>query len=80
MGTSAINWSSKLQNWVTLSTTEAVYVAAVEAGKEIAWMRNLLSELGYKFSSPSTLHMDNNFAIAVAKNPEKFTRIKHIDL
>ena len=24
--------------------------------------------------------MDNNSAIAVAKNPEKFTQIKHIDL
>ena len=80
MGTGAVNWSSKLQSWVTLLTTEAEYVAAMEAGKEVVWMRNLLSELGYKFNSPSVLHMDNNSAIAVAKNPEKFSRVEHIDL
>lgn len=37
---------------VTLSTAEAEYICAVEAGKEIAWMRNILSELGYPFSLP----------------------------
>ena len=80
MGTGAVRWSSKLQNWVTVSTTEAEYVAAVEAAKEAIWLRNLLTELGYKFSTPSTLFVDNNSAIAVAKNPEKFSRVKHIDL
>ena len=80
MGSGAVNWSSKLQNWVTLSTTEAEYVAAVEAAKEAIWTRNLLTELGYKFNSPSTIFVDNNSAIAVAKNPEKFSRVKHIDL
>jgi len=32
-----------LQTIVALSTTEAEYIAVVEAGKEIAWMRNILS-------------------------------------
>ena len=44
-------------------------------------MRNLLFEFGYNLShSPSTLYMDNNSAIAVAKNPEHFGRLKHIQL
>jgi hypothetical protein len=38
---------------------------------------NLLSELGYEFDSLSVLRMDNNSAIAVAKNPEKFSHVKH---
>ena len=45
MGTGAVSWSSKLQNVVALSTTEAEYMAAVQAGKEIKWMRNLMHEL-----------------------------------
>lgn len=80
IGSGAVNWSSKLQPVVSLSTTEAEYIAAVEAGKEVAWMRNLLTELGYSFTSPSTPHMDNNSAIQVCKNPEHFTRLKHMNL
>ena len=35
IGTGAVSWSSKLQSIVALSTTEAEYIAAVSAGKEI---------------------------------------------
>jgi hypothetical protein len=71
MGTGAVDWSSKLQSVVVQSTTEAEYIAANSAGRDIAWMRNLLTEFGYDLSkSPSTLYMDNNSAIAAAKNPE----------
>jgi hypothetical protein len=70
MGSGAISWSSKLQSIVTLSTTEAEYVAACSAGQEIVWMRQLLSEMGYKLDKPSQLLIDNQSAISVAKNPE----------
>ena len=75
-----ISWSSKQQSIVALSTTEAEYVAAVSAATEVIWLRNFFGELGYTFSSPSTLHMDNQSAIAVAKNPEHHGRMKHLDL
>jgi hypothetical protein len=80
VGTGAVSWSSKLQSMVTLSTTEAEYIAAVEAGKEIVWMRSILQEFGYKFDSGSTLYMDNQSAINVSKNPEHHGRMKHLDL
>jgi hypothetical protein len=80
MGGGAISWSSRLQSIVALSTTEAEYVAATAAGQEIIWLRNLLTELGYKFDSPSTLHIDSQSALAVAKNPEHHGRMKHLDL
>ena len=68
------------QKIVTLSTTEAEYVAAVSAGQQIMWLRNLLTEFGYEFKTPSTLHIDNQSAISVAKNPEHHGRMKHLDL
>lgn len=76
----AVGWSSKRQAFVTLSSTEAEYVAAVEGGKEIMWMRNILTEFGYPPSYPSTLFIDNKSGISVAKNPEHHGRMKHLDL
>lgn len=79
-GTGAISWSSKLQSVVALSTSEAEFIAAVEAGKEIIWMRKILGEFGYTISGPSILRCDNQSSIQVAKNPEHHGRMKHLDL
>ena len=38
IGGKAIIWISKLQKVVALSTTEAEYVAATEASKEMIWL------------------------------------------
>lgn len=67
---------------IALSTPEAEYLAAVEAGKEIVWMRSLLGEFEYPVDGacPLTLNMDNTGAIAVSKNPEHHWRMKHLDL
>ena len=76
----AVGWASKLQPVVAQSTTEAEFVAAVEAGKEICWMRNLLGELGYTCTTSSPLYIDNESAVTVSKNPEHHGRMKHLDL
>ena len=80
MGTGAVSWSSRLQPIVTLSTTEAEYVSATSAGQEILWLRNLFAELGYAVEGASSLHMDNQSALAVTRNPEHHGRMKHLDL
>ena len=80
MGTGAVSWSCKLQNVVALSTTEAEYMAAVQAGKEVKWMCNLMHELGISLPGPSTLFLDNQSAISVAKNPEHHGRMKQLDV
>jgi hypothetical protein len=80
MGSGAVSWSSKLQGLVALSTTEAEHISAVEAGKEILWMRQFMGELGYSICGPSILRMDNQSAIAVSKNPEHHSRMKHLSL
>ena len=45
MGSDVISWFSRAQSCVTLSTTEAEYVAACSASCEAVWLRKLLSEL-----------------------------------
>jgi hypothetical protein len=42
-----IIWKSSKQKCISLSTLEAEYVAASLASREIMWLRNLLSDLGF---------------------------------
>jgi len=78
MGTGTVAWSSKLQNIVALSTTEAEYMAAVQTGKEIKWMRILMHEVGIPLPGPSTLLLDNQSVISVVKNPKHHVRMKQL--
>jgi hypothetical protein len=80
IGSGAVSWSSKLQPLVILSTTKAEHISAVEAGKEILWMHQFIEELGYNIFGPSLLWMDNQSAIAVSKNLEHYSKIKHLSL
>jgi hypothetical protein len=80
MASGAVSWLSKLQSIIALSTTEAEFIAAVTAGQEMLWFHQFLSELGFKFSGPSMMFVDNQSAIQVTCNPEHHGRMKHLDL
>jgi len=74
----AISWMSKKQQTVTLSTTEAEYLAGTEATKEAMWIAAFLEEIGQKTEGPIQLRGDNQGANALAANPEYHGRTKHI--
>ena len=48
VGGITVSWVSKIQSVVALSTTEAKYVAATEASKEMIWLQRFMDELGKK--------------------------------
>ena len=77
LGGTAISWASNLQKIVTLSTIEAEYVAATEAGKEMIWLHGFLDELGKK-QEMGILHSDSQSAIFLAKNSAFHSKSKHI--
>jgi hypothetical protein len=79
-GTSPISWRSSLQKLVTLSTTEAEYVALASAVQEVLYLRALLEELRYKQTKSTLIYEDNQSTIKIARNPEHHGRCKHIDL
>jgi hypothetical protein len=78
LNSAAISWGSKKQKSVALSSCEAEIMAASEAGKEAAYLRNLCADLGMGDAEPTELSMDNRSAIDVAYNPEHHGRMKHV--
>ena len=62
------------------STTEAEYIAASEAAKEVVWMKKFIAELRVMPSASSLvdLYCDNSGAIAQAKEPRAHQKSKHI--
>ena len=77
LGGTAISWASNLQKIITLSTTEAEYVAATKAGKEMIWLHGFSDELDKK-QEMSILHSDSQSAIFLAKNSTFHSKSKHI--
>ena len=76
----AISWSSKKQATVSLSSTEAEYIAAARATQEATWIHTFLSEIGHPLKKPITLYVDNQSAIKLIQNPVAHDRTKHIDI
>jgi hypothetical protein len=79
VGGGAALWGSRLQRHVSLSSTESEYTTAAATGCEIIWMREFLEEIGYDISKASTLFLDSNSALQVAKNPEHQSTMKHVN-
>uniref|UniRef100_A0A2N9EGT6 CCHC-type domain-containing protein n=1 Tax=Fagus sylvatica TaxID=28930 RepID=A0A2N9EGT6_FAGSY len=74
-----ICWKSTLQSIVTMSITEAEYMAVAEAAKEALSLKGLVKELGLNQSGVQ-MHCDSQSAIYLAKNQVYHARTKHIDV
>lgn len=77
---STVSWLSRKQATVSLSSTEAEYVALAEAACEAIWLQNLLKELEMKFIEPTIIFEDNQSCILIAEEPRGHKRLKHIDV
>ncbi len=63
VGGALVSWKSSKQKYIALSSTEAEYVSLSEASREVAWLRNLLSSVGYKQDNPTPVFQDNTGSI-----------------
>jgi hypothetical protein len=78
IGDGAISWKSRKQAKVSLSSTEGKCKSLSEGCKEGLWSRHLLTELQLRPDTAFPLHIDNEGAEALAKNPKHHARTKHI--
>nr|GEZ99318.1 hypothetical protein [Tanacetum cinerariifolium] len=79
LGDKLVCWSSKKQNYVSISTTESVHVAVFYSCAQMLWMRTQLMDYGF-FYDKVPIYFDLKNAIAISCNPVQHTRTKHIDV
>jgi len=80
-GDNAISWASIQQGTIANSTTIAELYAMAMTSKEVYWLGAFLDTLHLLYIRPSTIHCDNQGAIALVKNPVyHIKQTKHVDL
>ncbi|GJZ78630.1 putative ribonuclease H-like domain-containing protein [Tanacetum coccineum] len=79
LGSRLISWQCKKQTMVANSTTEAEYIAASHCCGQVLWIQNQMLDYGYNFMQ-TKIHVDNESAICVVKNPVYHSKTKHIKI
>lgn len=74
-----ISWKANQQSVVTLSTTQAEYIAFVEGVKDAIWLKGMIGELGIT-QEYVKIHCDSQSAIHLANHQVYHERTKHIDI
>ena len=75
-----ISWSSKKQQTVAISSTDAEAKALTDGIKEAIWLRTLSTKIHGVMPNPITLFCDNQSILKVARNPVHHEQLKHIEL
>ena len=75
-----ISWESRGHKSVSLSCTEAEYVAMSEVCMEVIFIKNILVFLEIKLDYPIIIQCDNVGAIYLANNEKTSGQTKHIDV
>ena len=63
-----MSWASRKQSMVTLSSTEAEYIALTEAAQEALWLRRLLDDLNQDIVGSTLLFEDTQSCIKLLQN------------
>ncbi|KAK5795584.1 hypothetical protein PVK06_036853 [Gossypium arboreum] len=80
LGSGVFSWSSKKQQTVAQSTAEAEYIASAGAVNQAIWLRKLLYDLNEEQVEATEIKVDNQSAIAIAKNPVFHGKTKHFKI
>ena len=75
-----VSWQSKSQKSVSLSSSEAEYIALSEAVKKVMFVAQLLENMQIIVKYPVMVRVDNVGAIFMASNIMTTSHTKHVDI
>ncbi|GJV70418.1 hypothetical protein Tco_1490413 [Tanacetum coccineum] len=78
-GDKLISWSSKKQDYTSMSSAEAEYVSLSACCAQVLWLRTLLKDYSFHFDK-IPMCCDSKAAIAISGQSSSHSRTKHIDV
>ncbi|GJU18348.1 retrovirus-related pol polyprotein from transposon TNT 1-94 [Tanacetum coccineum] len=78
-GDKLVSWSSKKQDFTSMSSVEAEYVSLSTCYAQVLWLRTQLTDYGFHFDK-IPMYCDSKATIAISCNPVQHSCTKHIDL
>ena len=73
-------YKTQLQDTIALSSTQAEFTAACDAGRCILYVRSLLQEIGLPQDKATTLYKDNNGALLMANAQQPTRQTQHVEI
>ncbi|GKC65863.1 retrovirus-related pol polyprotein from transposon TNT 1-94 [Tanacetum coccineum] len=71
-----VSWSSKKQDYTSMSTAEAECVSLSACYAQVIWMRTQLLDYGFRYNK-IPMYCDSKSAIAISCNPVQHSHTKH---
>jgi hypothetical protein len=70
----------KKQSSISLSTAEAVYIAAAACCTQVLWMKQTLTDIQVEYDEPIPIYFDNKSIIDISKDLVMQSKMKHIPI
>ncbi|GJT89536.1 hypothetical protein Tco_1078381 [Tanacetum coccineum] len=79
LGDKLVNWSSKKQDCIAMSTAKAEYVSLSTCYAQVIWMRTQLLDYEFRYKK-IPMYSDSKSEIAISCNLVQHSRTKHINI
>jgi hypothetical protein len=80
LGECLVSCLSKKQLSISLSTSEAQYIATTGCCTQVLWMKQTLIDIQFEYDEPIPIYFDNKSAINISKNSMMHSNMKHIPI
>ena len=76
-----VHWAARKQSIVSLSTTQAEYIAMSEVAREVLWLNQLIHHMQFRIAAPPILLGDNTITIGEINKKQTSEKAgKHISI
>jgi hypothetical protein len=76
----AIAWKCRVQTTISLSSSEAEYLAASDAGKMALYLRSVMDELNVPQELATVIYEDNRGALLMSRAAQPTKQTRHIEI